>query len=330
MGNLAYLFGETPTAQISAKPRVGYYYQTKKGDTPWAVANEAYKKQGLTDVKTGLFLMNDNAANDHIKKGSSGWESYKIKGLQFDPKYAVSPTAEYGTGKSYPIVWIPPLDGTGPGGGIADPVPGIPGPPGPTGPMGPPGPAPSNALIKKLIGDYMIENPTGGGLTDKQIDQRIAVYMQKHPVAKGERGERGQQGIPGQPGATPSNALIKKLIGDYMIENPLTGDGVTPQELDQAIAAYMQKHPIAKGERGERGPQGIPGKDGSDAQFDMNQARDFVDARIRVALRDFKPETGETAPPVQLAGFDWQKLVAAGVFGGAIVVALNVWKRRKR
>jgi hypothetical protein len=88
MGKLAYLFGETPAVSISAKPRVGYYYQTKKTDNPWSVAKEAYVNQGLTDVKTGLFLMNDSAANDHIQKGTSGWESYKIKGLQFSPKYA--------------------------------------------------------------------------------------------------------------------------------------------------------------------------------------------------------------------------------------------------
>jgi hypothetical protein len=230
-------------------------------------------------------------------------------------------------------VWVPPLDGSEPGGGTVPTAPGIPGPQGPKGEKGDPGvpgapgASPSNAAIKKLIGDYMIENPTGGGLTDEQIDQRIAAYMQQHPVAQGPRGEAG---APGAPGATPSNAVIKKLIGDYMIENPLTGGGVTPEQLDQAIAAYMQQHPVAQGPRGERGPQGTPGtpgRDGSNAEFDMNQARDFVDARIRVALRDFKPETG---PNVEMAGFDWQKLVAAGVFGGAIVVALNVWKRRQK
>ena len=131
MSNVAYLFGSTPAVVTSAQPRAGYYYQTKKGETPWKISKVAYQDQGLTTVKKGLFLLNDNPANSHIKKGSSGWESYNVKGLQFTPDYAASPTAKHGSGNSYPILWVPPIDGRTPGGETGPP------PPGPAGPVGP-------------------------------------------------------------------------------------------------------------------------------------------------------------------------------------------------
>jgi hypothetical protein len=60
----------------------------------------------------------------------------------------------------------------------------------------------------------------------------------------------------------------------------------------------------------------------------MNQARDFVDARIRVALRNFKPEgSGQ----VQTAGFNsWLGVFAAGLAASALLTALRKNKRRAK
>jgi hypothetical protein len=292
MGNLAYLFGAAPSVPVTAKPMAGYYYQTVKTDSPWTVAKRAYQDTGLTTVKTGLMLMNDNPANSHIKKGKKNWESYGIKGLQFNPDYAAGDAdAKVGSGKNYPLVWIPPLDGRTPdemGGGGTGPQ----GPAGKSGTQGPPGPV----------------GPVG-------------------PV--GPQGQRGPVGPVGPQGPAPSKAEIAALVSDFMDENPVAGR-VSAEQLATAVDNYMKKNPIAQGARGPAGPPGPVGPRGpagAASSFDMDQARDFVDARIRVALRNFKPEGGQ----VQTAGMnDWLGVFAAGIAAAALLGALKGMKRRKR
>jgi len=115
-----------------------------------------------------------------------------------------------------------------------------------------------------------------------------------------------------------------------MDKHPTSGQ-VSAADLARAVGDYMASHPIAQGAQGARGPagpQGPPGPAGSDSSFDMNQAREFVDARIRIALRDFKPETG--GGTVQTAGFNgWLGVFAAGIAASALVGALQKTRRRK-
>jgi hypothetical protein len=350
MGNVAYLFGAAPTVPVANTPTVGYYYQTKKGDTPWSVAKKAYQDTGLTSVKSGLMLLNDNAANSHIQKAKTGWESYGIKGLQFNAKYAAGDAdATKGSGKAYPLVWVPPLDGrtpgqmtgggTGPQGpagksgtqgqpgpmGPAGPV----GPIGPAGPRGPAGPAPSKSQISALIADFIDENPVAGKVSADDLANAVKKYMEANPVAQGARGPAGPAGPRGPAGPAPSKAQISALIADFIDANPVAGK-VSANDLAKAVNNYMANHPIAQGARGPAGPVGPPGPRGpagSGSEFDMNQARDFVDARIRVALRNFKPEGGQ----VQTAGFNsWLGVFAAGIAASALLTAFRKNRRRAK
>jgi len=106
-------------AEIAAKPTPGKFYQTKKGDSVWVIAKKAY-----STPKPGIFWINDSEWNSHIRKGKPGWTAYKIKGLQitahYDPSRAPSP---YGSGKAYPLLWIPATAGDEP---EALPLPGPP------------------------------------------------------------------------------------------------------------------------------------------------------------------------------------------------------------
>lgn len=155
--------------QITDTPQAGYWYRPSKGDTCWAISKAAY---GAANVKAGLYAMNGATWNEHIRKGASGWEAYKVKGLQLTPNYSATDTrAPYGSGNSYPTIWLPPLPGKeepeqvhvgaplviepSPEPEISLPVVtptptptptpigvgpmGPPGPMGPAGPMGPPG-----------------------------------------------------------------------------------------------------------------------------------------------------------------------------------------------
>ena len=94
--------------QVLTVPTAGTFYQVKKGDLPIRVAAKAY---GDKDKKAGLYLFNASTWNDKIRKASTGWESYKIKGLQFQPAYK-GPRSVYLSGNNFPVSWLPP-----PGGG---------------------------------------------------------------------------------------------------------------------------------------------------------------------------------------------------------------------
>jgi hypothetical protein len=342
-----------------ATPTAGFYYQVKKGDSPWKIANTAYVDSGLlTAVKTGLFLLNDNPANAHIQKGISGWESYKVKGLQLNPKYAPGDaSAAHGSGTAYPLLWVPPTDGRTPdqmggGSGPAGPE-GRQGIPGPKGDKGDPGHTPTAAEINKLISDFMDEHPITGKVSAADLAAAVAAWMKENPI---EAGQRGPQGIPGERGPAgppPSKETIKSLIAEFMDENPVAGK-VSAADLAAAVADHLAKNPIAQG---ARGPQGIPGERGpagpppttaqiaqgiSDymkanpvssggGSFDMDQARDFVDARIRTALRNYKPESTGTAD-FDLASMGWQHaamFVIGGMLGAALLNGLQKGKKHK-
>jgi len=357
-GNIISLFGDAPIVPVTTTPKAGYYYLPKKGDVPYNIAKKAYKDAGLTDVKTGLFLMNDNPANAHIKKGKSGWESYKVKGLQLNPDYDSSDAqSAHGSGTGYPLVWIPPLNGATPdqvsGGG--QPIPGqegkqgIPGPRGERGERGPqgvpgePGHTPTEAELNALISAFMDDHPVSGKVGSQDLAKAVSDYMKANPVAQGAR---GPQGIPGR---TPTKAELQALISEFLDQNPVAGK-VSSQQLAAAVADWMKSHPVAQG---ARGPQGIPGEPGrppttaeiasavasylkanpipsGQSGFDMDAARDFVDARIRVALRDLP--SSSTSADFDFANMTWKNaalLLTAGVLGAAILGGMQKAKRRR-
>jgi hypothetical protein len=175
----------------------------------------------------------------------------------------------------------------------------------------------------------MDENPVAGRVSAEQIATAVDNYMKKNPVAQGARGPAGPPGPMGPQGPAPSKAEIAALVSDFMDENPVAGR-VSAEQLATAVDNYMKKNPIAQGARGPAGPPGPVGPRGpagAASSFDMDQARDFVDARIRVALRNFKPEGGQ----VQTAGMnDWLGVFAAGIAAAALLGALKGMKRRKR
>jgi len=100
-----------PTAaDIAPVPTPGKFYQVTRGNEIWSIAKRAYGSP-----RPGLFWINDAAWNSYIRKGKRGWEAYKVKGLQltkhYNPDTAPSP---YGSGKRFPLVWIPAAAGDEP------------------------------------------------------------------------------------------------------------------------------------------------------------------------------------------------------------------------
>jgi hypothetical protein len=141
LGSLGY--SDPAAGQISTTPTPATWYRLKTKESYWGVSKRAH---GLPDVRAGLFLMNDSPWNSYIDKGKAGWTSYKRKGLQSTPDYSQTQfRAPKGSGKGYPLVWIPPLTGEEPEQIYVDvppdPIVGPPnvGPPGPRGSVGPRG-----------------------------------------------------------------------------------------------------------------------------------------------------------------------------------------------
>ena len=96
---------------LQKSPKPGTFYRPRKGITPATVAEVAYGKKF---THTGLMLMNKSTWNDHVRRAAAGWTSYKVKGLQFEARYGAHPSSTYNTGKNYPVIWVPPLDGSEP------------------------------------------------------------------------------------------------------------------------------------------------------------------------------------------------------------------------
>ena len=115
---------------LISSPRPGAFYIPRSGIYPIKVAEVAY---GAANKKAGLLAMNASTWNDHVRRGTKGWEAYKVSGLQFDPKYGSHPCSTYNTGKLYPVIWIPPLTGEEPEVWFSKPSP-VP----PVGPVVPP------------------------------------------------------------------------------------------------------------------------------------------------------------------------------------------------
>jgi len=105
---------------LTAAPRPGTFYRPRLGIYPIKVAEVAYGEAGR---KRGVLSMNASSWNDHVRRGAKGWEAYGVAGLQFDPKYGSHPCSTYGSGKLYPVIWVPPLTGEEPEAWFSKPSP---------------------------------------------------------------------------------------------------------------------------------------------------------------------------------------------------------------
>ena len=244
-------------AQILTIPTPGAFYRIKKGETWWGTAKTAY---GADNVKPGLLLMNASTWNDHIERKSTGWEAYKVAGLQATPDYsATNPRGTKGSGNAYPVAWIPPLDTAAEPESIYGPTVGPSGPKGPPGPAGPPGPqgVPGPAGPAGPQGPRGASGPVGpaGALNAAAIQASLEEYFAKHPEMAGKPGPQGLPGAMGPPGP----------IGPTGARGPSGPAGPPGQATAEAIRAvveqYLRENPIqvATGPSGPPGPQGIPG-----------------------------------------------------------------------
>ena len=122
--------------EILGTPKAGTFYQVKSGDMLIRISAKAY---GDSAKKAGLWVISDSTWNGTIRQTSKGYEVYKRKGLELSAKYS-GPRTAYGSGKKFPVIWLPPASMGEPETVIGPPGP-APTPPGPTpGPT--PGPVP--------------------------------------------------------------------------------------------------------------------------------------------------------------------------------------------
>lgn len=310
------------------KSTPGRWYRPTNEETPYGVAKRAY---GAANIKAGLFAMNNSTWNNHITKGTSGWESYKIKGLQFNPQYSASSVhAPSGSGKVQPTVWIPPITGEEPEDLGKKPTPTpipipdldpVPTPtPGPTptpipgqgpkgdkgdkgdkgepGSMGPAGPPPSNAAVAALIADYMGAHPP-------------------QPGPKGDKGDPGPTGAMGPPGSA-SPESVETLIKEYLKTNPAQQGPVGPKG--------------DKGDPGSQGPQGLPGSASPEAVAQLIndymsshpiQASAPSASQIQSAVNAWFAAHPQQATAGATGGFEFWKALAAGVVGGIVMRAIR-------
>lgn len=222
-----------PTPQrVTATPQQGRWYRIKRGETYWGVSKAAY---GRDNVKRGLMLMNDSPWNGYIEKKRTGWEAYRVDGLQATPSYsAEQPRAPKGSGNAYPLVWIPPITGGDPGDIFESE--GIPGPRGPRGERG-------------SIGPQGIPGPQGA--RGEQGAQGI-------PGPRGPRGARGEQGPPGA--GTGTGQGIPGPRGPRGEQGPPGAQGRAGPPGAQGPQGIPG---VAQGIPGPRGPQGVPGPRGA-------------------------------------------------------------------
>jgi len=261
------------TEQILAVPQQGSWYRIKKGETWWGTAKAAY---GAENVKPGLLMMNRSTWNDHIERKSTGWEAYKVDGLQATPHYsATDPLGTKGSGNAYPVAWIPPLATgaepesiyTAPDQGPIGPA-GQPGPPGPIGPAGPMGPAGPTGPIGPA-GVPGARGPAGpaGEVNAALIESSLEAYFKAHPLQQGQpgpqgpmgpRGPAGPAGPPGAPGSA-SDAAINAAVQDWLKKHPIEAVNGPPGPRGPAGPIGP---PGIPGERGPEGPQGPAGSGG--------------------------------------------------------------------
>ena len=204
-----------PAEIKTSNPTPDSWYRPRLGVRPADVAKVAYVDRKLCEtIQRGLFWINASPNNAHIRRAKTGYEAYTSLlpngGIQFEPKYsATDPTAPYGSGNSYPAVYVPPAgDPVAPqpvGPQPVGPQPVTPGqgPMGPAGPMGPPGPF-GPAGLPGSAGPMGPAGPLGPA----------GPFGPAGPP--GPAGKPGPQGTPG----SASAAEIQKYVYEYLRQNP--------------------------------------------------------------------------------------------------------------
>jgi len=119
---------------------------------------------------------------------------------------------------------------------------------------------------EELIEDPETKLPEPQGPTDAQVYAAVSAYFTAHPVEDGEDGEDvspaqiaaavgnyltehpPEQGEPGPP---PSGDQVAAAVETYLIANPPPagppgedGEDASPEAIAQAVAAYIETHPI--------------------------------------------------------------------------------------
>jgi len=234
-----------PAEIRTSNPAPGTFYISRKGVYPWHVAKVAYK--GNIGIRKGLGLINKSEWNNYIKRSTKGYESYPEigPGIQFHPKYDKSkPREPFGSGRDYPIIWVPPLDGTEPGQDTTGE--GIPGPPGPQGPPGQPGGAGPKGSQGSPgpRGEMGPQGPPGPPGTGE------GTSIPGPPGPPGEMGPQGSQGPQGSPGPAGliDEAILQKLVEKYVKEwledNPIeTSDSKPSKAADIGVLLTLSALP---------------------------------------------------------------------------------------
>ena len=252
LGQASGFYIPKPSEIRTSNPIPGSFFITHKGYTPWHVARDAYKAN--IGIYPGLKLMNASPWNGYIKRSKKGYENYPAigAGIQFWPKYdASTPRAPFGSGTDYPIVWVPPVDGSDP----VTPVTGngTPGPPGPPGPKGDPGPpgkpgGPGPAGARGPAGPAGPAGPRGERGPQGPPGAGEGESIPGPPGPPGPAGARGPAGLPGAMGPRGQTG-IPGPVGPPGPPGP--GGELDQEQLEQLIARliaeYMDAHPIDTG-----------------------------------------------------------------------------------
>lgn len=119
---------------------------------------------------------------------------------------------------------------------------------------------------EELIENPGAELPEPQGPSDAQVYAAVASFFTAHPVDDGEDGEDASPAAiaaavgnyltehppeQGEPGPPPSGEQVAHAVETYLIANPVPagppgedGEDATPEAIAQAVAAYIETHPI--------------------------------------------------------------------------------------
>jgi len=112
------------------------------------------------------------------------------------------------------------------------------------GPKGDPGPGPSDTQVYAAVASYFTAHPVedgedGANASPAAIAAAVGNYLAEHPPEQGD------------PGPPPTGEQVAAAVEAYLIANPPPagppgedGEDASPEAIAQAVAAYMETHPI--------------------------------------------------------------------------------------
>lgn len=271
-------------------PKQGLFFRPPPSTGKNTVAQIARLAYGKDFTKNGIKAIAASAWNHHIRYTSIGYDYLGIKGPEMTPLYSKDPLAKKGSGKNWPVFWIPPLATkaepedvfTGNGETDADiaariraeverylktnPPPAGPsgergaiGPPGKTGSAGKPGPAGPQGQIGP-IGPIGPPGQDGSGASAEEIGEAVRRYIEGHPppgVTPGMIAIEVEKWLKANPPAGVPVEAIRREVIDYLKDNPPAG--VTPELIQREVAKWLELNPVEGGTPGPQGPMGPSG-----------------------------------------------------------------------